>query len=203
MTNRIIFFFLIFSFTKVKAQEENVKRIKSINGAELTIVDSLSFRDNLQSSQYYIDNITQEAYTGKAVVYYGDKAYDSLTLSDGVKDGWQKLYSLMGGKEYELIHLYFYDQKKLFYVSYPVSLKFKTKSGFVRYHAENGCYFLEIIYMSSGKIIVKQSFQISVDKFKQKFKFSNLIELEKFFRTHYPIYHYCKQAGFFGEPEIE
>lgn len=193
----------LFSFVTIRAQESNRIIIKSLDGRVLNTVDSLSFKDNLQSSLYYVDSITQQAYTGKALVYYGDKGYDSLTISDGVGNGWQKLYRLIDDKEVGLNHLYFYSQNKLLYISYPVGLKFKKKSAFGSYHAEKGRYFIEVIYKSSGKIIVKQSIQTSTDKLKQKYKFSTLVELEKFFRTHYQIYPYCKQAGFFGKTEIE
>lgn len=203
MKNLLFLLIALFSFVTIRAQESNRIIIKSLDGRVLNTIDSLSFKDNLQSSLYYVDSITQQAYTGKAVVYYGDKRYDSLTIFDGVQHGWQKLYSLMDGKEVELIHVYFYNQNKLLYVSYPVSLKFKNKSAFGSYHAEKGRYFIEVIYKSSGKIIVKQSIQTSADKSKQKYKFSNLSELENFFRTHYQIYPYCKLAGFFGITEIQ
>lgn len=194
----------LFSFVTIRAQESNRIIIKSLDGRILNTVDSLSFKDNLQSSLYYVDSITRQAYTGKAVVYYGDKGYDSLTLSDGVRDGWQKLYRLgKNNKEYKLIDLEFCNQKQWLNVSYSVKSELRNKSAFGSYHAEKGRYFIEVIYKSSGKIIVKQSIQTSTDKLKQKYKFSTLVELEKFFRTHYQIYPYCKQAGFFGKTEIE
>lgn len=177
--------------------------IRGENQEKLIKVDSLSFKEKYLSSEYYIDSITQKPYTGKAVVYYGENARDSLRLTDGVKNGWQKLY-FISENQFRLGKVEYYDQSNYAYISHLRNRSSKSKySSFARYSGDNAYYFFEIIFKSSGKIIVKQSTQISTGTSKEKFKFSNVVELSEFLRQHPTVYDYCKQAGFFGNPELK
>lgn len=202
MINRIILFFLIFSFTKVKAQEENVIRIKSINGVELTIVDSLSYRDNLKRSRYYIESSSNQKYTGKAIVYYGTKAIDSIVIENGYENGWQKTYFIKDGN-LELGKVRYLNQNQLMSVSQIIRSNLRNHVAFCYYLTEKGHCLIQVIYRNSGKIVLKELVKGENGKSRKKYRFSNLLDLELFFRKYHEIYPYCKKAGFFGEPEIE
>lgn len=202
MINHIVLLIAIFFFTEVKAQEENIIKIKSINGTELKTVDSLSFRDNLKKSPYYIESSNEQRYTGKAIVYYGIKAIDSISIENGYQNGWQKTY-FRDGDSLKLGEVKYLNQNQLMSVSYPINPKLRSNIAFCNYLSEKGHYFIEVIYKRSGKIVVKELVKGKKSKPKKKYRFSNILELELFFRKHYQIYPYCKQAGFFGQPEIK
>ncbi len=184
-------------------QKNNYIPIRGLNQEILIRVDSLSFKEKYLSSEYYVDSITQKAYTGKAVVYYGNNALDTLNLTDGVKNGWQKLYFIKDSGQ-RLGKVEFYDQSNYAYISHLRNKHSKSKySSFVRYLADTAYYFFEVIYKPSGKIIVEQSVQTSTGIAKKKIKISSVEKLDEFLRQHSPVYEYCGQARFFGKPEIE
>lgn len=196
MMNNIVLLFLIFSFTAVKAQDEKVIRIKSIDRIELKVIDSLSFRDNLKKSLYYVESISGKEYSGKAIVYYGVKAIDSINIENGYKNGWQKTY-FKKGDSLKLGQIRYLNQNLLMSISHPVNSTLRNRIAFCNYLSEKGHYFFEVIYKPSGKIVIKERLITKDNKINKKHRFSNIQDLELFFRSHYHIYSYCKQAGFF------
>lgn len=183
------------------AQKYSYIPIKADNGRALFQVDSLSFLEKYLTSEYYVDSITHEPYTGNAVVFYGNNAVDSLTLFQGIKNGWQRLY-FKEKMDYILGQVEFYDQLNYAFVSHMSENENKSNhssSSFARYLSNKKYYFFEVVYKANGKIIVNQSVQENIQSkylVKTKFKINSLDELESFFSKYKPIYFYCKQADF-------
>jgi len=205
MKNLLILFIIAFYALNASAQEKSYLKIRSLQGKVLNTIDSLMFTDDMSNSSFYIiDSLTKEAFTGKAVIYYGVNALDSIDLEKGYQEGWMKTYWIKNEGNLELSDLHYVSQRKLISVSKIIGSKLRTTSAFAKYYSKNGWNFLEVIYKHSGKIIVKQSFYSSVTgKSKAKFKYSTNEELEEYFRVHYQIYSYCKESGFFGVNEIQ
>jgi hypothetical protein len=189
----------IFSF----GQKEYYIPIRGEHKEVLLRVDSLSYKEKSLSSEFYVDSITQIAYTGKAIIYYGKNALDSINLQDGLKSGWQKLY-FSKEEEYRLGKLEFYDQTNYIFISHVINKNHKSKnSSFIRYLTETNYYFLEVIYKPSGNMIVKQSIQSKTGILKQKFRLKSIEKLDEFLKQHKSVYEHCKKAGFFSKPNLE
>lgn len=201
-----LFYLLILSFCQfLYAQKEVYIPIESLKGEPLIRIDSLSFDETYLGSEFYLDSVKEEPFTGKALKFYNVSrtSFDSLNLVSGVKHGWQKKYFNEKGQP-ALGWVHFYDQLKRIYLSAPISIEKKNYSAFARFYIDSAYYYFEIKYRKSGKIIVKQLISLGKDyRSENKLKFDSLKELEYYFINFEPIYIYCKQAGFFGKAEIE
>jgi hypothetical protein len=201
-----LFYIIVFSFYHlVFAQKEVVLPIESITGDPLVVSDSLSFEQRYLGSEFYLDSVSKEPYSGKALKYYNKNktSFDSINLLEGVKQGWQKTYFNENGKPV-LGYLGFYDQSNRVHLSASISQKREKHSNFARFYLDTAYFYFEIKYRKSGKVIVKQLISLGEDyRSKNRLKFNSLKELEFYFINFEQIYSYCKQAGYFGETKLD
>jgi len=196
--NNVIYFVCIIIFPFLSyGQNEHYIPIRGENNIVLLRVDSLSFDEKHLTSGYYVDSISGQGYTGLAVIFYGEKALDSLELVDGYLDGWKKTYRF-DNEGQELGYLIYTNQIRKINISSPAgNSKLKRYSAFSRYYTSQAYYYNEIIYKPSGKILIKQKIITKSESNKKKIRLNSFEELDCFFSHHIPIYKYCKEAGFF------
>jgi hypothetical protein len=203
---RGLFFLVAFQISTFDLYGQKMDYIpkRGENNEVLIRVDSLSFMMKNNNAEYYVDSITNQPYTGKAGIYYGTSGLDSLNLINGIQNGWLKEYQRKNKNDSLVLNrLRYYDQETLSYVSnYVLHTEFRKYSSFVKFYKGKALYFYEIVY-KPHKIIIKQSVTTKSGKEKNRIKLKAVKELDSFLSQHEPIYLYCKQAGFFGEPEIE
>ena len=206
ISDLIVFLGLVFvSFLSI-AQKEFYIPIRSIDGKAIVMVDSLSFEPENLFSEFYIDSISKEPYTGFGIRTFGENAMDTLEIVNGLKNGWQKRYFSFKNKEGSYLgELDYFNQAEKIWLSnhFNAVLKWNKSSSFIKYLTTEKVYSFEVVYKSSGKIIIKQRVRDERGVAKKRFKMNSLEELDCFFSHHRLIYKYCKQAGFFGKAEIE
>jgi hypothetical protein len=82
-------------FTGITYAQKHYTPIRGEKGEILITVDSLSFRDNLMSSEFFIDSLSKVPYTGKATRLYSIHGLDSLDINNGYLNGLSISYSVI------------------------------------------------------------------------------------------------------------
>ena len=186
-----------FLFTSLFSQsiEDSIRRIGE-KGEKIVIVDSLSFLHKNLSSEFFVDEATNKPYTGLVMIHYSDKYLDTLSLLNGLKNGWQKSYSLTNSSP-SLFTIKYYDQHKNFYVSNFLSSNDKLNM-YVKVEDECKSGFYEIVN-HKNKIKLKKALTTVTGKKVFKHKIETVKEFEDFMLEELGEYCYsiCKQAFFF------
>ena len=198
MTKYILLVVIIFFSKEIWSQNSGIV-IKSTEGQTLINIDSLAFKDDLCRSLFYADSASGKAYTGQAVISFGQKAVDSINLTDGYRNGWCKLYIQTNEEQLKLHEVEYLNQKMLLYTHSTVETKRKKRLATSSHFFNRERFSILVIYKHSNKIIVKEYIYGQNKKTKRTFKFRSLAELESYYKTHSLIYSFCQKSGFFRE----
>jgi len=185
---------------------ENGERI-----IEITAVDPTTMYSN-----YYIDSITQEPYTGIVIQKYESvkEPIDSMCIFKGVLDGYHKDYeSVIWNVKYPK-RINFINQNKRFGVYVRNSLSDSTRAWcYLKLFRNNIYYTYEITYKKRRIKLERVRRDDNLEKLKlekDRFKFKTLNELEEHFKSEREkgiisdeILEKCRRLGFFSYDPIK
>lgn len=136
----------------------NTPNITGEKGENLWIDQDLSFNVKHLYSEYYIDSISKEPYTGILTINYNGNAIDSIKTFQGYKSGISVNYNIRD--TVVLKNFYYFDQSNLTFIarSYPVRIKkyttknkynyiwvkFYSDEKYIRIHAVRKKNFIEV-----------------------------------------------------------
>jgi|GEM_PF-6064443 len=175
--------------------------IRGENEQKLKIIDSLSYKQEYFFSEYYVDSISNVPYTGIAVKKNGLNAIKNITVINGYINGWVKEYILKDSVK-QLHSLLYYNQEEKIFIANPVTNFLKRKTSYFSFNMDNMRYRFTI-KTSQNSIKLFQTVYKADGKYEIKKVFKHISELETYIKKYEIIYSYCKEAGFFGKPEIE
>lgn len=109
----ILVSFLIFLNNSFSQKKFYIK-YRGENNETINVVDSLSYQEENTRSEYFVDSLTGEAYTG-LVTRINKNYLDSLSIQDGYKSGISKEFFIYGKAQLKAI--YYYNNERNIYFS--------------------------------------------------------------------------------------
>ena len=164
----ILFSFGSFSQKRNK-YDINTPKITGENGENLWIDQDLSFKEKHLYSEFYIDSISKEPYTGILTINYNGNSIDSINVIQGYKSGISVNYNLKDS--IVLKNFYYLDQGNLTFIarSYPVRIKkYTTKN---KYNYIWVRFFSDEKYIQIHAVRKKNFIEVTVKEDKEKIKF--------------------------------
>lgn len=154
-----VIFFSFSSFSQKRNKYDmNTSNITGEKGENLWIDQDLSFNVKHLYSEYYIDSISKEPYTGILTINYNGNAIDSINTFQGYKSGISVNYNIRD--TVVLKNFYYFDQSNLTFIarSYPIRIKkyttknkynyiwvkFYSDEKYIRIHAVRKKNFIEV-----------------------------------------------------------
>ncbi len=197
MLKKIILLFSLLTKSVLFSQGSNVQFV----GEKLeiiSIIDSISFKDPLKSSLYYLDSVKRIPYSGLAVAKYGENEIDSFNIENGYKNGLAETY-VRRQDTFIICRKELLNQNKLIYLSRKKYPDLKKSSGFIKFFSDDRFFFYDICYKQNGLIILRETtndYYGKVTKIKKKFK--TYSDLETYLKD-IPYYLLCKEMNFFDK----
>lgn len=193
-----------FSFSQ--KEKSTVVLYRSLGGAKVTTCDSLSFQDRYMNSEFYIDSISGEPFTGIITRYINDfnsDPLDSLQVVNGVLNGLQKMYLTNNDIETKLLSVKFLDQNAKTRISTNFDRVKTTHIGFYDFEGHLRRYHVKF-KKNKIRVRLKRTLFTSegIKKERKCMKFKEYSDFREYLKRFH-IYDECKEMGILYEEFVE
>ena len=203
----VIFLFVMIScFSFSQKEKSTVVLYRSLDGVKVTTCDSLSFQDRYMNSEFYIDSISGEPFTGIITRYIDDfnsDPLDSLQVVNGVLNGLQKMYLANNDIETKLLSVKFLDQNAKTRISTNFDRVKTTHIGFYDFEGHLRRYHVKF---KANKIRVRLKRTLftseGIKKERKCMKFKTYSDFREYLKQFH-IYDECKKMGILNEEFVE
>lgn len=207
--NLTILFFIISFFGISQKDKKSVMLYRSLDGVKVSVCDSLSFQNRYLNSQFFIDSLSGEPFTGIVTRHISglkSDPLDSLQILDGVLNGFQKKYLSNNAIKTELLSVKYFDINAKTFISTTFN---RSKTTYLKFYDYESHLREYVIKFKKNKIRVRLNRTLftseGIKKTRKYMKFKTYSDL-KVYLKQFHIYDTCEKMGVlnkeFEEPII-